>query len=216
MEAARSSSALLMVGYNRRFAPHARRAQAFFAGHLNPLSISYRVNAGRIPLSHWLQDPAQGGRRIIGEVCHFIDFMHFMTGALTTRVYAEAIQARNSEVPDEDSVFITVRLSDGSNGSIAYLSEGDKALPKERVEIFGGGKSFVLDDFRTATLYRYGREEVMKLRAQDKGQREEVRTLCALVREGGTAPISLDDLATSTRATFRILESLRTGMPVAV
>jgi predicted dehydrogenase/threonine dehydrogenase-like Zn-dependent dehydrogenase len=216
MEAARSSSGLLMVGYNRRFAPHAQRAHQFFSGRINPLSISYRVNAGRIPLSHWLQDPAQGGRRIIGEVCHFIDFMHFMTGALTTRVYAEAIQARNSEVPDEDSVFITVRLADGSNGSIAYLSEGDKALAKERVEIFGGGKSFVLDDFRSATLYRYGREEVMKLRAQDKGQREEVRTLCALVREGGTAPVALEDLATSTRATFRILESLRTGMPVAV
>jgi predicted dehydrogenase/threonine dehydrogenase-like Zn-dependent dehydrogenase len=216
IEAAQMSEGQLMVGFNRRFAPHSLAALKFFAERQHPLSISYRVNAGRIPLSHWIQDPGQGGRRIIGEVCHFIDFMHFMTGALTLRVYAEAIKSRNSEAPEEDSVFITVRLSDGSNGSIAYLSEGDKGLPKERVEIFGEGKSFVLDDFRTATSYRYGREEVLKLRSQDKGQREEIRAVCAVVREGAIAPIALNDLATTTRATFAILESLRTGLPVEV
>jgi polar amino acid transport system substrate-binding protein len=216
IEAARGSSGQLMVGYNRRFSPHARAALAFFKGRQNPLSISYRVNSGRIPRSQWVQDPEVGGGRIIGEVCHFIDFMHFLTGALTTRVYAEAVKSRSAEVLDDDSVFITLRFSGGSNGSIAYIAEGDKSLPKERVEIFGEGKSFVLDDFRTATLYRNGREEVMKLRAQDKGQREEVSTVCAVVREGGSAPIALDELAATTRATFRILESLRTGLPVEV
>ncbi len=216
MEAARASSSQLMVGFNRRFAPHARAALEFFAARQNPLSISYRVNAGRIPRTHWLQDPQEGGGRIIGEVCHFIDFMHFLTGARTTRVYAEAIKSRNAEIVDEDSVFITISLSDGSNGSIAYIAEGDKSLAKERVEIFSEGKSFVLDDFRSATSYQNGREEVMKLRSQDKGQREEVRAVCALVREGGVAPIALDDLETTTRATFRILESLRTGLPVEV
>jgi predicted dehydrogenase/threonine dehydrogenase-like Zn-dependent dehydrogenase len=216
MEAARQARGQLMVGFNRRFSPQARAALAFFNERRNPLSISYRVNAGRIPLSHWIQDPRQGGRRVIGEVCHFIDFMHFLTGALTTRVYAEAVQSRNSEVPDEDSIFITLRLSDGSNGSIAYLSEGDKGLPKERVEIYGEGKTFVLDDFRSSSHYRYGREETLKLRAQDKGQREEVRIMCGVVREGLGAPIALEDLATTTRATFRILESLRTGLPADV
>jgi polar amino acid transport system substrate-binding protein len=216
IKAAEAAEGQLMVGYNRRFSPHARAAFDFFKERQNPISISYRVNAGRIPLSHWIQDPQQGGRRIIGEVCHFIDFMHFLTGARTTRVYAEAVQSRNSEVPDEDNVFITVRLSDGSNGSIAYIAEGDKSLAKERVEIFGLGKSFVLDDFRTATLHRYGREESMKLRSQDKGQRDYVMRACDVVREGLSAPIALDDLATTTRATFRILESLRTGLPVDV
>lgn len=216
IEAAREASGQLMVGFNRRFSPHARAAREFFANRRNPLSISYRVNAGRIARSHWIQDPRSGGGRIIGEVCHFIDLMHFLTGSLTTRVYAEAVTGRNSEVTDEDSVFITVRLSDGSNGSIAYVAEGDRSLPKERVEIFGEGKSFVLDDFRTATLHRNGREEIMKLRNQDKGQREEVRTLCALVREGIRAPIELYDLQATTRATFRIVESLRTGLPVEV
>ena len=205
-----------MVGFNRRFSPLARAAREFFAGRGEPLSISYRVNAGRIPRGHWTQDPREGGGRIIGEVCHFVDLMHFLTGALCTRVYAEAVTSRNHEIVDEDSVFITLRFSDGSNGSIAYLAEGDKTLPKERIEIFGEGKSFVLDDFRSATAYSNGREERTKLRAQDKGQAEEIRAVCEVVLKGGPAPIALDDLARTTLATFRIRESLRTGQVVEV
>ncbi|HMF56017.1 MAG TPA: bi-domain-containing oxidoreductase [Pyrinomonadaceae bacterium] len=216
LAAAARSDGRLMVGFNRRFSPHARAAREFFAGRSDPLSISYRVNAGRIPRSHWLQDPREGGGRIIGEVCHFIDFMHFLTGSLTTRVYAESITSRNQEIVDEDSVFITLRFADGSNGSIAYIAEGDKAVPKERVEIFGGGKTFVLNDFRSATSYSGGREEKTKLRMQDKGQKDEVRAVFAVILESSDAPINLEDLATTTRATFRIRESLRTGLPVNV
>ncbi len=216
LSAARASSGQLMVGFNRRFAPLAQRARAIFAGRSNPLSISYRVNAGRIPRTHWIQDPTEGGGRIIGEVCHFVDLMHFLTGAHATRVYAESIASRSPDVLNEDSVFVTLKFSDGSNGSIAYLAEGDKSLAKERVEIFGEGKSFVLDDFRACSLYQNGREEQVKLRAQDKGQREEVRAVCAVVREGAHVPIDLDDLAATTRVTFRILDSLRKGAPVEV
>jgi predicted dehydrogenase/threonine dehydrogenase-like Zn-dependent dehydrogenase len=211
LDAASNSDGRLMVGFNRRFSPLALKAKEFFAGRQAPLSISYRINAGRIPKSHWTQDPHEGGGRIIGEVCHFIDLMHFLTGALTTRAYAESITSRNQEMVDEDNVFITLRFSDGSNGSIAYLSEGDRSLPKERVEIFCEGKSFVLDDFRSATSYQGGREESTKPRQQDKGQADEARIICMVVLEGGQAPIALDDLAATTRATFRIRESLRTG-----
>ncbi|HEX7999008.1 MAG TPA: bi-domain-containing oxidoreductase [Pyrinomonadaceae bacterium] len=214
--AAEESEGRLMVGFNRRFSPLARAAKEFFLNRQAPLSISYRVNAGRIPREHWAQDPREGGGRIIGEVCHFVDLMHFLTGALTTRVYAEAIVSRNHEIVDEDSVFITLRFSDGSNGSIAYLAEGDKTLGKERVEIFGEGKSFVLDDYRSATAYRDGRAEQTKLRAQDKGQADEVRAVCDVVLKGAPAPIALDDLARTTRATFCIRESLRTGQAVDV
>lgn len=210
------SEAKLMVGFNRRFSPLARAAQKFFSGRQSPLSISYRVNAGRIPQNHWIHDPREGGGRIIGEVCHFVDLVHFLTGSLTTRVYAESIAGGNHEVADDDSVFITLRLADGSNASIAYLAEGDKSLPKERIEIFGGGKSFVIDDFRSATAYENGRSKTTKLREQDKGQREYMQTVCAAVLNGKAPPISLEDLATTTRATFRIKESLRTGLPVKV
>ncbi|HEX8129087.1 MAG TPA: bi-domain-containing oxidoreductase [Pyrinomonadaceae bacterium] len=218
LEAARARGGGLMVGYNRRFSPHARACAESFAARREPLSILYRVNAGRIARTHWIQDPQEGGGRIIGEVCHFIDLMHFLTGAVTTRVHAESVKSRNEEVLDEDSVFITLRFSDGSNGQIAYLAEGDRALPKERIEVFGGGKTFVIEDFRSATLYEGGRERRrMKLRAQDKGQAEEVRALCASVAANApTAPIALHDLAATTRATFRIRDSLRTGQPMEV
>lgn len=211
--AASSSGGELMVGFNRRFSPLAQAAQDFFKARQTPLSISYRVNAGRFSPNHWVQDPSEGGR-VVGEVCHFVDFVHFLTGSLTTRVFAESITSRNSEATDEDSVFITLRLADGSNASIAYLAEGDKALAKERIEIFGGGRSFVIDDFRSATAYENGREKTTKLREQDKGQRDEIRAVMDVVLGRKPAPISLEDLATTTRATFRIKESLRTGLPV--
>ena len=214
--AAQQSQGQLMVGFNRRFSPLALKARELFSDRATPLSINYRVNAGRAPRGHWAVDPKEGGGRIIGEVCHFIDFIQFITGSLTTRVYAEAISTSNQDVNSEDSVFITLRLADGSNGSIAYLAEGDRALPKERIEIFGSGKSFVLDDFRSGSAWQNGRETKTKLRAQDKGQKDEIRAVCAMVRDGGQSPIALDDLATTTGATFRILESLRTGLPVEV
>ena len=216
LAAAEQSRGHLMVGFNRRFSPSAVAAKGLFADRTTPLSINYRVNAGRVPPGHWAHDPKEGGGRIIGEVCHFIDFMHFITGSLVTRVFAEAISCSNDAVTNDDSVFITLRFADGSNGSIAYLAEGDPAMPKERVEIFGSGKSFVIDDFRGTNAFQGGRETKSKLREQDKGQKDEVRAVCDMVREGKAAPIALDDLATTTRATFRVLDSLRTGLPVDV
>ncbi|HYV83123.1 MAG TPA: hypothetical protein VE931_06405, partial [Pyrinomonadaceae bacterium] len=143
----------------------------------------------------------------------FIDLIQYLTGAPPVSVFAESISARSSKIVDADSVIITLRFADGSNGSVAYLAEGDKGLAKERVEIFGAGRSFVLDDFRRATLYKDGREEQVSLKAQDKGQQEQVRVVCASVLQGGAAPISLDDLAATTRATFRVLDSLRERHP---
>ncbi len=136
-----------------------------------------------------------------------------MTGSIVERVYAEPVASDDREAVGEDSIFVTLKFADGSNGTIAYLSEGDRALRKERVEIFGGGRTFVIDDFRETAAYRDGRETRTRLRAQDKGQREEVRAVCNALLRGGPAPIPLRELANSTRATFRILDSLRTAEP---
>jgi polar amino acid transport system substrate-binding protein len=214
--AAAESPGRLMVGFNRRFSPAAVQAAEFFAGRTNPISILYRVNGGRVPREHWAQDPEQGGGRVIGEVCHFIDLMHFLTGSLTTRVFAESIHSRDHAVTDADSVFITLKFADGSNGTIAYLAEGDKALPKERVEIFGSGKTFVIDDFRSTTAYAGGKEATKSLPKQDKGQAAEITKVCSVVLNGDEAPIALYDLAATTRATFRALDSLRTGQAIEV
>jgi polar amino acid transport system substrate-binding protein len=216
LHAAENSTGLLMVGFNRRFSPLARRAKEFFHDLNTPLSILYRVNAGRIPKEHWTQDKDEGGGRIVGEVCHFIDFMQFLIGAPPVTVFAEAFSAQSDQTVDADSVFITIRFADGSNGSVAYLSEGDKGLAKERVEIFGGASSFVLDDFRRASLYRGGRIDEIVLKAQDKGQKDQVQAVCASVLQGTAAPISLEDIVTTTRATFRVLDSLREGRKVEI
>ena len=141
--------------------------------------------------------------------------MQFLTGARPVSAFAESVSARSSKVVDADSVFITLRFADGSNGVVAYLSEGDKALAKERMEIFGAGRVFVLDDFRRATLYKDGRDEQVTLKAQDKGQQSQVRAVCASVL-GGAAPISLDELEATSRATFRVLDSLRERRPFEV
>src|SRR5215218_1684057 len=216
LEAAARAKGRLTVGFNRRFSPHAREAKEFFDGARAPLSILYRVNAGRLPRTHWTQDAREGGGRIRGEVCHFVDFMQYVTGAHVVRVYAEPVSSDDREAIDDDSVFITLKFADGSNGTIAYLAEGDRVLPKERVEIFGAGRAFVIEDYRAAVVYAGGRETRTRLRAQDKGVREEVRAVCAALRRGGPAPIPLADLANNTRATFRILDSLRTGEAVRV
>ncbi len=211
LEVARSSPNRLMVGFNRRFSPLAVKAREFFSGRQAPLSILYRINAGRVAKEHWSQDEKEGGGRIVGEVCHFVDLMQYWTEAPPVSVFAESIAGNNPEIKNADSVFITLRFADGSNGCVAYLAEGDRTLAKERVEIFGDGKVFVLDDFRGASLYRNGREEKLKLRSQDKGQPQCVQTVCRVVREGEPQPITLEELAATTRATFRIRDSLRTG-----
>ena len=141
--------------------------------------------------------------------------MQFLTGTPPKSVFAESVSG-SGNIVSEDSVFITLQFEDGSNGVIAYLAEGDSSLRKEHIEIFGEGKTFVIDDFRSAKLYAEGREKNETLRQQDKGQAEETRVACAVVADGKPNPISLQELEATTRATFRIRDSLRTGQRVKV
>ena len=216
VEAAQQSRGALMVGFNRRFSPAARSAKEFFKGRRSPLSILYRVNAGHIAADHWVQNAAEGGGRIIGEACHFIDLMQFLTDSPPVSVFAEAVAANRSNITNHDSVFITLRFADGSNGCVAYLSEGDKTLAKERIEIFGGGKAFVIDDFRQTSGFQNGREDKVTLKGQDKGQADEVKAVCDVVLKGNSYPITLAELSSTTRATFRALDSLRSGQRVQI
>jgi predicted dehydrogenase/threonine dehydrogenase-like Zn-dependent dehydrogenase len=140
----------LMVGFNRRFSPLLRKAKEFFSPPQSPLVIQYRVNAGYLPKTHWAQDPIEGGGRILGEVCHFVDVMQYLTDAAPTRVYAEAIAGRSPTIINSDNVNITVTFSDGSLGTITYVALGDPAFGKERIEIFGGNAVATVDDFRVA------------------------------------------------------------------
>ncbi len=201
---------LLMVGYNRRFAPLSVRLRAFAAGMGEPLLVHYRVNAGHIPAEHWVHDPEVGGGRVIGEVCHFIDYLIFLSGSLPAR-------ARGRLLPDGgryrgDNLQVLVEMADGSVGTILYAANGDRSFPKERVEVFGGGMTAVLDNFRSLSLSRGGRTATTRCRlTQDKGHRGELTAFLDAVRAGGPSPIPFGELVASTRTTIDLADSLGRG-----
>ncbi len=204
---------LLTVGFNRRFAPLARELAAFLADRTEPLFAHYRVNAGYLPPNHWLHDPRQGGGRIIGEACHFVDFLTFLVGAPPAEVTARAL-------PDggkyrQDNVTMTFTFPDGSLGVVDYLANGDKSFPKERLEVFCGGRVAVLDDFRRLEMVRDGRRKVLRTR-QDKGWRGEWEAFVRALREGGPPPIPYEHLFGVAEATFAAKYALRTARPVTI
>ncbi|MCB0034295.1 MAG: Gfo/Idh/MocA family oxidoreductase, partial [Anaerolineales bacterium] len=203
----------LMVGFNRRFAPLAVKMQEFVASVKEPLLIHYRVNGGYIPLDHWTQDPAVGGGRLIGEVCHFVDFLTFLTQSKPTSVFAQSLP-NNGRYAD-DNLVLVITYEDGSVGSITYAANGDKSLGKERAEVFGGGQTAVLEDFRHLTLVSNGKKTTHKLRLrQDKGHNGEWQAFAEALRQGKPTPISITDIIKTTKVTLSALESLKTGGPV--
>ena len=205
----------LMVGFNRRFAPLALRLKSFLGRIQEPLALHYRVNAGFIPADHWLNDPEQGGGRIIGEVCHFVDFLTFLSGVAPIEVQARGLS--NPGKYSNDNVICTLSFADGSQGTISYLANGDKSYSKERVEVFGGGAVAVLEDFRRLELVSGGQKQVFRsLLRQDKGHRGEWEAFVSAVRAGRDSPIPLAETVTTMLATFALEESRKTGQPVSV
>lgn len=205
----------LMVGFNRRFAPMAVKMRNFLADVREPLVMHYRVNAGFIEPDHWTNDPEQGGGRILGEVCHFIDLMVFMAGTVLIEVRTDAIT--NAGRYSADNIIVSLRFSNGSHGTITYLANGDRAYSKERLEVFGGGCVAVLDDFRSLELVHQGRKRITRSRfRQNKGHSAELQAFVDAIQNGGEPPIRFSDILTVSLATFAAAESFRTGLPVSV
>lgn len=210
-----SRSLLLMVGFNRRFAPLALKMKAFLKTMKEPLALHYRVNAGFIGRDHWVNDPEQGGGRILGEVCHFVDFLTFLAGSLPIEVEAKSVSS--FEQNPEENVIISLRFANGSQGTIGYLSNGDRSYSKERVEVFGGGAVAVLEDFRRLELVRHGKKQTFRSRfRQDKGHRAELNAFADAIRSGGQIPIPFEEMVSSTLATLRAAESRSSGQPFEV
>jgi predicted dehydrogenase len=179
------------------------------------LALHYRVNAGFIARDHWVNDPEQGGGRILGEVCHFVDFLTFLAGALPVEVQARS--AISLEAYSNDNVIVSLRFANGSQGTISYLANGDRSYSKERVEVFGGGVVAVLEDFRRLDLVRHGRKQTFRSRfRQDKGHRAELEAFAAAARGRGELPIPFEEIVSTTLATLRAVESCSTGEPVEV
>jgi predicted dehydrogenase/threonine dehydrogenase-like Zn-dependent dehydrogenase len=201
------SSRLLMVGFNRRFAPLSQRLLQFLNPRSEPLIVNYRVNAGYLPLNHWLHNPQIGGGRIIGEACHFIDFITFLVGNPPISVTGFAL-------PDlgryrQDNVVLNLSFQDGSIGVLTYLANGDRRFRKEKVEVFSGGKVAVLDDFSSLEMISKGQRTVIRSRfRQDKGHHAEWITFIEAITASGKPPIPYDHLLAVTQATFSALQSI--------
>jgi predicted dehydrogenase/threonine dehydrogenase-like Zn-dependent dehydrogenase len=213
--ATRPSRPVLMVGYNRRFAPLLRRLRSYVARSAEPLVATYRVNAGYIPTDHWVQDPEIGGGRLIGEVCHFVDCLIFLTDSIPSRVFSAGLPGGGRY--RDDNVSITIEFANGSVGTILYASNGSKSFPKERIEVYSGGLTGVLDNFRRLDLAGARREVIHpRLQQQDKGHVSEIAALAACLTGGSESPIPFTELVATSMTTFAALGSLRSGCPSAI
>jgi predicted dehydrogenase/threonine dehydrogenase-like Zn-dependent dehydrogenase len=204
---------LLTVGFNRRFSPLAQQLHASLVTRQEPLHAHYRVNAGFIPANHWTQDEAIGGGRIIGEACHFVDLITYLVGALPVKVSAHALP--NNGKYREDNASMTFTFADGSIGVVDYLANGDKSMPKERLEVFCGGMVAVLDDYVSLTTVKDGRKKEERI-AQDKGWRAEMAAFAESVKSGKEPPIPYEQIMAVTKSAFAAVESIRSGNPVEI
>lgn len=205
---------MLLVGFNRRFSKAARLVRAHFEDVRAPKTVSFRFNAGAIPADTWIQHPKEGGGRIIGEACHAIDLAAYLIGSPPVRVYAESIGGPHAPEITEDQSFITCRHGDGSISNIAYLAGGDRAMPKERIEVLGGGRMAVIDDFRTVHLARGGKVRHQKV--DGKGHADEVADFARALREGGEWPIAWDHLKAVSLASILAVRSMHEGVMLSL
>ncbi|MDZ4257977.1 MAG: bi-domain-containing oxidoreductase [Gemmatimonadales bacterium] len=201
---------ILMVGFNRRFAPQIQRISGLLEGISQPKVMVMTVNAGAIPRNHWTQDPAVGGGRIVGEACHFIDLLRFLARSPIRDVEASGLQDGPGGQTIGDVATITLRFEDGSIGTIHYLANGHKSFAKERLEIFTAGRILQLDNFRRLSAFGWPGFKRFNLWRQDKGQRHCAAAFVAAVRQGSTEPpIAFADIMEVSRATLAVAAALR-------
>jgi predicted dehydrogenase len=204
----------LMVGFNRRFSPFAVRAKQLM-GEVGAVTVNCRINAGFVPKTHWTLNQ-EGGGRVVGEVCHFIDSIQYATSSVPVRVYAETISSSNDQVTNEDNIAITLKMKNGSNATLLYTSIGHKGFPRERIEVFGNNQGYVIDNFTSMEFIRDGKRERMKKFDIDRGHQAEFETFFRSIREGRPLPVDFSEYVYTTLATFAILESIKTGQPVDI
>jgi len=180
-----------------------------------PLALNYRINAGYLAPDHWMNDPEQGGGRVLGEVCHFVDLLMFLAQSPIVEVTGRWIG--NSPRYTGGNALFSLRFANGSEGTISYLANGDRSFSKERIEVFGGGSTAVVEDFRRLELVRNGRKRTIRSRwRQDKGHLTEWEAFASAVQRGAASPIPFEEIVLSTMATLCAQKSLATGTPVTV
>jgi len=205
----RQSNTMVMVGYNRRFAPQVQKMKELLNKKAAPKTFIMTMNAGDIPADHWTQDPEVGGGRIIGEACHYIDLMRFLTGSKIKSFNAVKMGENDYVEVTEDKAIITLTFEDGSVGTIHYFANGGKSFPKERIEVFCDDAVLQLDNFRKLTGYGWKGFSKMNLWSQDKGQSTCSKAFMDAVKQGGQSPIPQDEIFEVARVSVDIAEQLR-------
>ncbi len=197
----------LLVGFNRRFSPHAEKIRSLVASRSSPVCMTWLVNAGSIPANVWVHDRLVGGGRIIGEGCHWLDFMRYVVGKPIVSVVATMIgDVPGAEIRD-DKMSVTVAFADGSIGTLHYFADGHKGYPKETFELFCEGKVLHLDNFRKLHGFGWSNFKKMSLFCQDKGHKAEFRRFIERIAEGGEPLISFEEIENVTLASFAAVES---------
>ena len=199
---------LVMVGFNRRFAPQAVKVKSLLIALDAPKALVMTVNAGAIPSTHWTQDRAVGGGRIVGEACHFIDLLRYLAGSPIVDAKVASLGNAKGLTGLGDTVTLTLRFADGSMGTVHYLANGHKSFPKERLEVFCCGRILQLDNFRKLKGFGWPGFAKMNLWRQDKGQKDCAAAFVRAVEFGGVAPIAFDELVEVSRVTIQIAEAL--------
>ncbi len=207
--AQQTANTMVMVGYNRRFAPHVQKMKTLLEKKVAPKTFIMTMNAGDIPADHWTQDQAVGGGRIIGEACHYIDLMRFLAGSKIKTFSAMKMGQNDYVEVTEDKAIITITFEDGSAGSIHYFANGGKSFPKERVEVFCDDAVLQLDNFRKLTGFGWKGFSKMNLWSQDKGQAACSQAFMDAVKAGGLSPIPQDEIFEVARVSVDIAEILR-------
>ena len=202
------------VGFNRRFSPHSKKMKSYLGERPGPMNVIATMNAGHIPPDIWVHDPEVGGGRIVGEACHYIDLITYLTGSKVVEVSMQAL-GTDPKV-NTDNASIHLKYENGSLGVINYFANGNKSYSKERVEVYYRGKNLILDNFRRLDGYGYGRGFGSKLlkTKQDKGHRKQFELLTRRWKKGGESLIPFDEIVNTTMATFSAIESLRNNKPI--
>lgn len=213
---AECGKAQVMVGFNRRFAPATRQVIEHFSGVKSPLVVNIRINAGFIPANHWIQDPQVGGGRMIGEGCHFIDLASALVDSHVKTVYAVGSSKAEKSALLNDNLCLSLSFANGSVANITYTADGSKAMAKEFIEVFGGGRSAQIDDFKEVALFS-GESDARrnKLGVQDKGQKHMISAWLEGLQSGKPC-VEYDCLMATSLATVMAVESLGIGMPLTV
>lgn len=199
----------VMVGYNRRFAPHVQKMKALLSPINEPKVFIMTMNAGAIPEDHWTQDPTVGGGRIIGEACHYIDLMRYLAGSKISSFTATSIGGQFGVGVTDDKASITLTFEDGSLGTIHYLANGGKTFPKERIEVFANDAVLQLDNFRKLEGFGWKGFKKDKLFKQDKGQKACTRAFVEAIKRGQPAPINFDEILEVARVSIAVAAQLR-------